>query len=936
MLSLSFPAAGAATACIYEDAQVAGKQMHAFRADGELVTIVLGDFSLSAGPCTISGRDGVVWIRTETPDRATRHHLTVYAEGDARAVDADGTTTLDASVLVSLVTQGRFTAHGPVTERDLSDFPLYQRAVAARRGVATRPATAPAGPPLIHVAHPTTAAATRPTTTQPGMAPVPPVPSAARPLLPVHVSGNAFESKLDDGERVVIVRGDVYLSQGNPESKLFVEIRSQAAVLFTRRLEEPKTSRSPVSPRMPDMGQETVTGAYLWGDVVIARGERYLRCNEAFHDFLTDRTYAPEAVFRTIQEQRNIPIYIRAKVVRALSARELYFRDARVTTSDFFSPTYDFRARTTYLMDQTPYDIDGEPIGPRSWRARMTHTTFNVRGVPVSYWPYWEADFAEIHTPLRKVQVGRHSRFGFGLETEWHLFRLLGLVGPPGVQALVELDWYEQGLLAGVRWNYAREAEARRYSGYGRLFGLVDGSGADDFGDARRDITAPPTRGRALWRHKEYLPRGWEAQFELSYLCDENFLEQYWRTEFFAGKEQETLIYAKKQQDNWALEALLQYRLNRFDTQTESLPDLAFHLVGQPLLKDTLTVFSESHLGLKRYRPADDSGLAGSPIFPRADTRNEVDLPIRIGPVKIVPYAVGRASWWGDEPAGGQNARLYGQVGVRASTTLWRLYPHVNSRLWDLHGLRHVITPEVVAFLSDTTAAPAALWPLDPDIEVLLRRQSGVAVGVHQRLQTKRGPAGAQHVADWMRLSVVAGFYDNGPDLLPADGRFFFSRPEYSLGRNHVNVDYTWYVSDATTFVADLNYDVDDGKLGTAAAALSVVRSPRLALYGGMRLLPDMDSAIGTFGARYRVNRKYSVGIFEQYDFDFHGQQNLATHISVVRKLPRWYLALTFSFDQTASSGDDIGVWITLWPEGIPEIRLSGSRLSLLGKSREN
>ncbi|MHC4982520.1 MAG: LPS-assembly protein LptD, partial [Planctomycetota bacterium] len=754
--------------------------------------------------------------------------------------------------------------------------------------------------------------------------------------LPIHYSAERVTSRIVNGKRITIARGKVYLSQGSPKSALFLELRSQAAVLFTEKIEKPKAARTPISPKMGRPGEETITAVYLEGDVVIARGERHLRADRAYFDFLTDRAYVPNAVFRTVQEQRNIPIYIRAQEARALSARELYFRNAKVTTSDFYSPSYHIGVSEAYVMDATPYDREGVQIGSRSWLASMKHATFNIRSIPVAYVPFWKGDLEEGHSPLRTASIGSHGDFGFGVETEWHLFRLLGLVRPKDVRAFYELNWYEEGVLTGVRFHYARQNELRRYAGYGRVFGLFAGGDDDDFGDRRQDISAPRTRGRAMWRHKEYLPQDWSVQMELSYLCDRNFLERYWPTEFYAGKEQETLIYAKKQRDNWAFTALAKHRLNRFETQDEAAPDLGFYLIGEPLLGDRLTLFSESHVGLRRFRPANDSPLESSDMMGRFDTREEIDLPLHIGPVTVVPYAVGRLTCWTDRPADGEKTRPYGQVGARASTSIWRAYGDVSDVLWDINGLRHIITPELAVFLSDTGGvSPDELFPLDPDVEEHLRRANGFSAGIYQRLQTKRGPAENRHTVDWMRLAVVAGFYDNGPDLFPGDGRFYLYQPEYSLGRNHVNVDYSWYISDSTTFLADLNWDTDRGSVRRAAAGLSVVRSPRLGYYAGMRLLPDMDSAIGTFGARYRINRKYSVSLFEQYDFDFRGKRNLATSLSIVRKLPRWYAALTFTFDQS-DEGNNFNIVVAFWPEGIPEVRIGGSRSTLLTKSLLN
>jgi len=299
----------------------------------------------------------------------------------------------------------------------------------------------------------------------------------------------------------------------------------------------------------------------------------------------------------------------------------------------------------------------------------------------------------------------------------------------------------------------------------------------------------------------------------------------------------------------------------------------------------------------------------------------------------FVPYATGRATYWSESPPDGEECRLYGQIGVRANTRFWRVYPNVHSRLFDVHGLRHIITPEATAFLADSTVAPRELYPMDPDIEMHLRRQSGVAVGLRQRLQTKRGPADDRRTADWMRLDLSLGVYSNGRDLQPADGKFFFYRPEYSLGRNHLNAEYSWNISDSTLLMADANYDIDSGRVRRHNIGLAVRRDPRLRYYLGLRRILDMDSTVGTLGMSYQLSRKYSVSFFEQYDFDFDGKKNLSTSLTLTRKLPRWYAAFTFSYNQT---DDEVTLLLTFWPEGVSEVRIGSGALSLLGGSDEN
>jgi hypothetical protein len=220
---------------------------------------------------------------------------------------------------------------------------------------------------------------------------------------------------------------------------------------------------------------------------------------------------------------------------------------------------------------------------------------------------------------------------------------------------------------------------------------------------------------------------------------------------------------------------------------------------------------------------------------------------------------------------------------------------------------------------------------MDPDIETHLGGLSGITFGIHQRLQTKRGQA--QTTVDWMRLDVVAGFYDSEIKQPRSDGRFFGYRPENSIGRNHINIDYKWNISDSTALLADMNYDIDRSIIGRSGLALAISRDPRLGYFVGLRTIEDMDSTVGTFGIRYKLNEKYSISFFEQYDFDYRGGSNSLTSVTITRKLPRWYAGFTVTFDKRY---DELTVMLMLWPEGIPEVEVSTGRMKLLDRSEEN
>ena len=101
-----------------------------------------------------------------------------------------------------------------------------------------------------------------------------------------------------------------------------------------------------------------------------------------------------------------------------------------------------------------------------------------------------------------------------------------------------------------------------------------------------------------------FFPRAGNSTLKRPTFSDDNFLESYERNEFENGKEQETDIYLVSCQDNWQFSTLANWRINNFLTQTEHLPDAEFSLIGE-LLGPYATAYSESRMGVVRYRPDD-------------------------------------------------------------------------------------------------------------------------------------------------------------------------------------------------------------------------------------------------------------------------------------------------------------------------------------------
>src|SRR5262249_33909390 len=174
-------------------------------------------------------------------------------------------------------------------------------------------------------------------------------------------------------------------------------------------------------------------------------------------------------------------------------------------------------------------------------------------------------------------------------------------------------------------------------------------------------------------------------------------------------------------------------------------------------------------------------------------TSHELDMPLNFfNAVRLVPYLQGQLVGWTDQlgagPLGhqpsGAMGRAWGAVGSRAEMTFWKKYPTVESEILNVHGLNNKIslfadaraafsnvrlnsiavqddlddnTYEFVRRYLAMTAFKGGIlpFPYDPRHYILRNMISPIAgttdvqasittvsLGLHQRLQTKRGPIG--------------------------------------------------------------------------------------------------------------------------------------------------------------------------------------------------
>ncbi|MHC4695902.1 MAG: LPS assembly protein LptD [Planctomycetota bacterium] len=883
--------------------------------DGTDVVHLVGDFLLTLGDGEgqeLRSREAVVWLVPREYGGRPYRHVQLFLWRDAEVREIGGTVTSGPALFVTLNTFDEVTTSADnVTRESSADTQVFQQGDSLRQAIATRRFRGLGEEVSLRVFDASGLGAKK---EEP----------AARPVILFRSEGEIMGPMTHDKHEVLTVIGGVYLSRGTPGTGTFLEIRADSVVVF---LDRDKADRQLMS---TGFGEVAVESVYLEGDIMMSQGPNRVSASRLYYDFVEERAVILDAVVRTMLIERNVPLYMRAEEIRQLSAKQFTAKDAELTTSEFYTPHYHIGAARIDLTDLTPAAPSGGQAGIRAGAFKIHDATLNLSGTPIAYWPYIRGNVDTSETAIKSMRTGYSDDFGAELETEWHLFNLFGLQTPEGYDAVLSLDYFSsRGPAAGIDVDYERD----RYFGQIKSYLLSD-DGEDFLGEDREVPSPKDVRGRILWRHRQYLEDDWQLSLELSYISDRGFLEEFFESEFDNGKEQETLLHLKKQRDNWAFTAMLQTRLMDFTTATERLPDFAFFRVGQPL-GEPATWYSEVRGGVVRYRPADqsfrellrDGRTIGSGSVIRFDSRQEFDLPLNVGAMRFVPFFVTRTTAWDDSPEDGGITRNFATLGVRGSTYLSRTYPDAKSSLFDIDGVRHIIKPDVTAWVTESNRDADDLFLFDETVEGI-SEADGVMLGVRQRWQTKRGAEDARRTVDFLTLDVEVGFFNDANGDHVTNGYTSFSRPENSTTHNYVNSSLIWRVNDRTALLSELNYDINDGNLDIFNLSLVVERTPRLSYLLGYRFIDESNSNLLGFDMNYRLTEKHTIALREL--FDLGRGQTLDFTVAFIRKMPRWYSAVSFELDEAE---DDFGISFSLWPEGLPQAALGSRRFTGLANT---
>lgn len=811
---------------------------------------------------------------------------------------------------------------------------------------------------------------------------VPKPPPAPRQFKLVHPRANSWVYLDDTGDpdapQVVAVAGgaevwfqDYYLTAQN--ILLFLDADADASTpaepeaTFPRGVEPPRDedgiptgfgSGSTLLPVATSMG--SLRELYAEGDVYITQGRsKVIQADRVYFHLIEDRSLLIGGEIRTDLSSVNlndlggdgetadrdarasegaevpVPIVIRAAEIRGVS-RGLYEADnAHFTTSTFGKPGYHV------AMDRLTYEERALELGGR---VTGLNNRLVLGDVPLISVPYLTIRTGvESPFPLIGLGAGASSRYGAFLETRWgsvfeeagnQFNQKLGLEDATfkGLW-FADINLYSKrglGLGAGVEYE-TKDKAGERYFGRTEFFVINDLSGDDE--TSREDNAG--LRGQLRTENRVFLPDSWQLDTELNLVSDRTFLREFREDSFDEEKEPETYVYLKKIDHDTAVTGLARFRLNDWQTQTQYLPQATYDVVSRPIFE--LPRFGEalgqpepvrgywthrSEAALVDRRVGDFGERAEGTAF-RVDDVERINMPFEAGIVGIDPYLEGRFTLWagdGDRDGGGA-FRTAMTVGFNASTQFWKTDPDVESEAWNIHGIRHIVIPNLRyrwTFLSTEHSEDLVPYDRVEQYDEL----HALVPGVLSRYQTKRDTRKGPETVDFLTFDVQQPFiFDNArdDDYETVSPLFFEARYrpdlERYLLRNSVfrtSMNVGWEDAGLDSFRTE--FRTEPGPDFFARIAYSYARRGRVSptlLFDGFapkKLRDDPLNAL-TFEIAWQATRRWEFVALQQ--FEVSGEGGGESRLILRRRTADWMFELGFG---AAAAGLGTGFGITVSP----------------------
>ena len=759
---------------------------------------------------------------------------------------------------------------------------------------------------------------------------LPDVPERRLAITPRSATGFGLgREMLPTGEQALIVTGGVVINvRGAPKVGL-VDLVADRVVIISKKTDPQDLFNGMREPQGQDASKNPEIEFYLAGNVEVRQpgtkgGARTIRADEVYYDVKRNVCIALKGTLEMKDPKIETPVFARGDEIVQTSPTTFEVVQAEIFSSRLPSdPGFKvYVAQATIEETQVPrVGLLGTPIDRKTGRplevtqdlVRARDVWFELEGYPVFYLPYLVADARDPLGPIESFRFGYNAVFGAQFGITWDAYQLLGIQPYDGTHWTFLTDYLSlRGPGLGSNFDYTGKSLFNipsTYTGNFQSYGIYD-HGLDNLGGFRiYDREPSDFRGRLLWQNGVYdMPYGFEVQSQVAYLSDRNYLEQYFKNAFETSLPQETFLYVKQQQDNWAWTGLASVRLREWVTETENLPRFDGYLLGETFFDDWLVYNTHASIGYFQLKTSSDvltnidTNTDVNNNTARLDWMQEASVPLHLGAFNIVPYVRLDLTGYSNDLDGETAGRVIGAAGVRTSFPLSRLDADVQSDLFNLDGLHHkmifstnyyyavtndhygmfaqldrlnddvtdqqfkevrasyanIFSPTQANFLLTSQIYDPQLYAIRRLVDTQIDTQDDIQVlqlGWSNRWQTKRGFPGSEHIVDWMTLDLSASFF---PEKNRDNFGNYWSFLEY---------DWTWNIGDRTALVSNGWYEPAEGGPRVFNFGMFYNRPDRTSFYLGYRIIDPLESRAITASASYQFSPKYSATASIMYDF---------------------------------------------------------------------
>ncbi len=564
-------------------------------------------------------------------------------------------------------------------------------------------------------------------------------------------------------------------------------------------------------------------------------------------------------------------IFGEAATIEKLSDKELLAIKGYFTTCEFEVPHYRIETKKIriYLNE----------------RVTAKNVVFYVGSIPVMYFPYYSHSLKE-NKPKVQIIPGKDKEWGYFLLTAWRYYfdeRLKGWV---------RVDWREKlGFGGGVDVEYNAEKFGQ---GLLKTYYTQERSRhLKEYEPAEHD------KYRVSLEHNLTIDKDTKAYLELHKYSDQTFIKDYFYRDYVLNPLPTSYILATRKKAHYSLSFLMRKRVNHFRNITETLPEIKYNINNYKLGKTRFYYTSEyrfNNFNKKEAFTGNDTDTV------RFHTDNRFSYPTRLigcfDWLEFTPYIGHIETFYTKDGSGNDNNFFRGQwySGYNLTTKVFRIFDVETDFLGiKINKLRHLISPSIsYTYAHEPTSIFSKMGQFD-GIDTYTKAKY-YTFALENKLQTKWHEEGTfdKEDIDLLSLRSSVNFY---PQI---EGH------QFSNITNRLMLQPRRWLE----FIFDANYNPYSQDFEIFNARAKAEKSKWM-LEVGSRYTQVSQYHEGTLKATYTISPKWTVGIYERYDFQ---KKDLAEQeYALIRDLHCWTAEIIWNVQDAET------IWLVFRPKAFPD-----------------